>query len=154
MIDCNTDPGRPVGMLLNLYKNPQKGESKKLQEDAKQQQRLYERLNYVNYVAEELNIKNHRKRIRHIIKNLDSLNDLCKRCKWQTIVIAIAFYVKCYYHNCKTSQIHRYKVCRENDLTLSTYSMIVTRLAAQFQTNIYLSPLCPTEKVKNSSMLM
>ncbi len=144
MIDCKSDPGRPVGMLLNLYKNPQKGEPETARVYTKKEQRLYERLKYVDYVVNELNIKSFGEEIKHIIRNIDNLKDLCGLCKWETIITAIAFYIKCYhYSNCKNTHVERYKICRENELTFSKFSTITFNLSIKFRTVKSLSPLCP-----------
>lgn len=144
MIDVTTDQGRPINMLLNIYNTPQKGEPDTARHYTKKEQRLYERLRYTEYVIEELNIKPYTQRVKHIIINIDNLKDLCRRCKWETIITAIAFYIKTYYNsNCKINHIDRYKICKDNNLTLTKYSTIITRLSVQFQTVKALSPLCP-----------
>lgn len=129
MIDIRDDPGRPISKLLKQYKNPQKGESDTARQYSKQEQRLYERLRYAEYVSEELNIKHLRSRVKYIIAKQRKLKDLCSLCNWETIITAIAFYVKCHYNtNCRTNHIERYKICKKNRLTLQTYSTIITRL--------------------------
>jgi len=144
LIDLKTDPGRSTRFLLDKYAKPQKGESDTARQYTKRDKRLYERLRYVDYVVDELNIKAYKKQVKYIIKNLENLKDLCKRCKWETIVIAISFYIKCNYHTkCKINHIQRYKICRDNDLNITKYSTIITRLSYKFQTVKALSPLSP-----------
>ena len=152
MININEDPGRPINMLLKLYNNSREEEAETTQPTTREERRLYERLEYINHVSNELNLtKIHKLRIRHIVTNIEKLSNLCKKCKWETIITAIAFYVKCYYQqNCNIHHINRYSICKENKLTLSKYAVILTRLAGEFQTDEYLSPLCPTKKVRRT----
>jgi len=142
----STSNNRPISMLLNIYKNPQKGECDSARHYTKKEQRMYERLKYADYVAGELDIQHYARRIKYIIKNIDNFKTLCGVCKWETIIIAIAFYVKCYNTRTRASEISRYKICKENELTIVCYATIVTRLAYQFSTVEALSPLCPIKE--------
>lgn len=155
IIDRNSDPGRPIDMLLKLYEKPQIGESEDVRQYSKGEQRLFERLDFADYVANELNLnKGPKKRIRHIVMNVKKLKDLHGNCSWETIIVAICFYVKtCYHPNCKITHIERYKICRDHGLTLNIYSIIITRLAHLFETDEFLSPLCPTSIVRNKKDL-
>lgn len=152
LIDVTSDPGRSIGMILELYDGYREGENTHGNKYTKEDRRLFERLEYINYVCRKLKLTQvHKDRIRHIVINIEKLGDLCKKCKWETIITGIAFYVKCYYHqNCKINHIDRYTICKENDLTLTKYTTIITRLAWLFQNDVYLSPLCPTEEVRRN----
>jgi hypothetical protein len=129
MIDLSKDKPRNIKTLLKTYQTPQKGECDKARQYTKRDQRLYERLRYADYVGEELNVKHLKQRIRYIIVKQPRLQDLCTRCRWETIITAIVFYVKCHYNtDCRPYHLERYKICKENDLTLQIYSTVLTHL--------------------------
>ena len=95
----------------------------------KKEHRLFERLNYADYIMEGLKVKHLKKRVHYIIKKQENLEDLCRSCTWETIITAIVFYTKCHYNSkVYPNYIDRYKTCTDNNLTLKTYSVIISRL--------------------------
>ncbi len=128
MINVEGDPGRPIEQLLKQYRTPQKGESDTARTYTKKEQRLYERLNYGDYVCKELGIKHLKQQTRYLICKQPRLKDLYKNIAWETTITAIAFYVKCHYTKTNPNHLMRYKICKENGLTLQIYNTIITRL--------------------------
>ncbi|BDZ68576.1 hypothetical protein [Methanobacterium ferruginis] len=74
----------------------------------------------------------------YLIKNGPSVKQLCAHCKWQTVILALIFYIK-FNDNGGVGNIERYRVAQDAGLTETVYLRITTKLGKYFQKHMALS---------------
>jgi len=72
-----------------------------------------------------------RKQVINLIKEFPDTNHLCKKCKCQTIITALIFYVK--FSNTKKYPLKKYKITKEVQLTEEIFSKITLKIAKHYQ---------------------
>jgi hypothetical protein len=81
-----------------------------------------------------------REQVYHLLKDVPDLKALCRMCADEKIIAVISFYVKfCTTPKVALSDYNKYTVCREHDMSLEMYSIVVTNLAKHFQSHMPLS---------------
>ena len=126
-----------VKHLLTKYETKQPGEPNPIDQDLKKEWRTKQRIRQSLIWAETLNLQGTtRQQAIHIIKHNPTLNKLCTVCSWETIILAILFYVK--FSHTQKEKLSKYALAREYGLTEERYAAVVTRLAKHFQEHTFL----------------
>jgi len=122
--------------LLKKYKTKQKGEVNncKFMKEWRENQKIRVALKQM----EDLNITGELKeQVIWIISEGPTTKKLCARCKYETVTLAIIFYIK--FLNTKKRPLAQYPLAREHDLTEEKYATIVTKLGGFFQEKMALT---------------
>lgn len=129
---------RSINFLLSKYKTKQPGEINPKTVDLKKEWRENQKVRVAFKQMEELNVKGDlRKKVIWIITEGPGTKDLCARCKYETVTLAIIFYIK--FLNTKKRPLLDYKLAREHGLTEEKYSNIITKLGGFFQKKMALT---------------
>lgn len=129
---------RSINFLLSKYKTKQPGEINPKTVDLKKEWRENQKVRVAFKQMEELNVKGElQKQCEWIIREGPNTKDLCARCKYETVTLAIVFYLK--FNNTKKRPLSHYKIARELGLTEQIYSNIVTKLGRFFQEKMALT---------------
>lgn len=100
-------------------------------DDAMGKWRMSQKLRVLDNISSRLHMgKSQRAMARDIVELVDNLNSLGAIYSQETIITAICIYSRCA-HNKKfrVSTINVNRVCKENKLTMTAYTTIITRLA-------------------------
>ena len=130
---------RTISSLLKKYETKQPGEtwSKKMEHETKMQWRLSQKLRIAENRMSRLGIKgNDRKRVLFIIKDISNFKILCKKCRNETIISAICFYVM--KSNKSYIKMKDFSVFKEDGLDYYIYSTIVTKISNHYQSKTLL----------------
>lgn len=123
---------RSINFLLSKYKTKQPGEINPKTVDLKKEWRENQKVRVAFKQMEDLNVKGElKKQCEWIIREGPNTKDLCARCKYETVTLAIVFYLK--FSNTKKRPLSDYRLAREFGLTEDIYSNIVTKLGRFFQ---------------------
>lgn len=137
---------RSVQLLLDKYETKQPGEiwNKEKETSTKREWRIKQKVRFADYVLNELNMKGiQREQVKHMLNNIKDLKVLCRKCSYEKTITVICFYIKyCTTPKIALNHFNRYKVCREQKITLELYCQIVTNIAKYFQSNTPISALC------------
>jgi len=113
--------------LLKKYKTKQPGEINPENLDLKKEWRENQKVRVALKQMNDLNIHGDlRKQVLWIIIEGPRTKDLCARCKYETVILAIIFYIK--FSNSKKRPLNDYRLARELGLTEAVYSNILTKL--------------------------
>lgn len=127
-----------VEYLLKKYKTKQPGEVNPRTIDLKKEWRENQKLRIALKQMEDLNVTGDlQKQAIWIITNGPRTKDLCARCKYETVTLAIIFYLK--FSNTKKRPLSHYKLARDLGLTEEIYSNILTKLGRFFQEKMALT---------------
>lgn len=132
---------RNVEYLLKKYKTKQKGECNLKGKDHPMV--LYRQKKRIRFAQEmmktdTLNLPNDLKtQVIYLMKEGPSPKQLCARCKWETVVVALILYVKFTYT--KKRPVEQYVQAREVNLTEQIYGAITTKLGKFFQEHMALN---------------
>lgn len=128
--------------LLKRYKTKQKGEiNQQGQNHPMVNYREKERIRYAQNMMEvkALHLPGELKeQVIYLIKNGPTIKQLCPHCKWQTVVLALIFYIK-FNDNGGVGNVERYTVAQDAGLTETIYLRITTKLGKYFQEHMALS---------------
>jgi len=128
--------------LLKRYETKQKGEINQLGKNHPMV--IYREKERIRYALNMMEVKalhlpgDLKEQVIYLIKNGPATKQLCARCKWQTVVLALIFYIK-FNDNGGVGQVERYSVAREEGLTNTVYLRIATKLGKYFQEHMALS---------------
>ena len=129
---------RSINFLLWKYKTKQPGEINPKNMDLKKEWRENQKIRVALKQMEDLNVKGElQKQAVWIIQEGPGTKDFCARCKYETVTLAIIFYLK--FSNTKKRPVSYYKIAREFGLTEEIYSNIVTKLGRFFQEKMALT---------------
>jgi hypothetical protein len=114
--------------LMNKYQHKQPGELYSCDELSMKKYRLREKIQFVQRNKKDLNLSdNDVERVIYILKSVKDLRLLYRRCKWETIVLAIMVAVK--EESTGTLVIFRdYKIIKQYKLKERTYATVISRL--------------------------
>lgn len=122
--------------LLKKYKTKQRGEVNNC--NFMKEWRENQKIRIAEKQMEDLNVRGELKnQAIWIIKEGPRTKDLCARCKFETVTLAIVFYLK--FSNTKKRPLSHYKIAREFGLTEQIYSNIITKLGRFFQEKMALT---------------
>jgi hypothetical protein len=128
--------------LIKKYKTKQKGEIN--QQGQNHQMVNYREKERIRYAQNMMEVKalhlpgELKEQVFYLIKNGPTVKQLCAHCKWQTVVLALIFYIK-FNENGGVGQVERYSVARESGLTNTVYLRIATKLGKYFQEHMALN---------------
>lgn len=123
---------RTPEFLLKKYKTKQPGEVNSKTEPIMKRWRENQKVRVARKQMEDLNVTGDLKnQVIWIINEGPGTKKLCARCKYETVTLAIVFYVK--FLNTKKRPLAQYPLAREWDLTEEKYATIVTKLGGFFQ---------------------
>jgi len=123
---------RSVNFLLWKYKTKQPGEINPENLDLKKEWRENQKIRTALTQMDDLKITGDlQKQVLWILTEGPGTKALCGRCKFETVILAVIFYIK--FSNSKKEKLERYKLARDAGLTEEIYSTIVTRLGKFFQ---------------------
>lgn len=124
--------------LLWKYKTKQPGEVNSNNINVMKEWRENQKIRVAFTQMEQLNVKGDlQKQVIWIIINGPETKKLCARCKYETVTLAIIFYIK--FLNTKKRPLSQYPLAREHGLTEGKYANIVTKLGGFFQKKMALS---------------
>ena len=124
--------------LLWKYRTKQPGEINSRTIDVKKEWRENQKIRSAFIQMEDLNIPGELKQqVIWIITEGPDTKKLCARCKYETVILAIVFYIK--FSNTKKRPLSDYKLAREHGLTEEIYSNIITKLGRFFQDKMALT---------------
>lgn len=128
--------------FIKKYETKQKGEiNQQGQNHPMVDYRMKERIRYAQNMMEvkALHLPGELKeQVIYLIKNGPTIKQLCAHCKWQTVVLAIIFYIK-FNDNGGVGNVQRYTVAKDVGLTETIYLRITTKLGKYFQEHMALS---------------
>lgn len=132
---------RGIEFLLKKYETKQPGETNNAHPNKMKVWRLKQKIRYGDTIMNRLNMQGiQREQVYHILKEVQDLKELCRKCPTENIIAVICFYIKfCTTPKLAINDYKRYKVCREHFMSLEMYSKIVTNMARYFQRNTPLS---------------
>ncbi|MBF4474552.1 hypothetical protein [Methanobacterium formicicum] len=129
---------RNINFLLWKYKTKQPGEINSSNTNLMKKWRENQKIRVALKQMEDLNIKGDlQKQGLWIITEGPRTKDLCARCKYETVTLAIIFYLK--FSNTKKRPLSHYKIARAHGLTEEIYSNIITKLGRFFQEKMALT---------------
>lgn len=114
--------------LMNKYKHKQPGELYSCDELSMKKYRLMEKIQFVQINKNRLNLTdNDVERVIFILKSVKDLRLLYRRCKWETIVLAIMIAVK---EESTGSLVtfRDYKIIKQYKLKERIYATVISRL--------------------------
>lgn len=134
--------------LLKKYKTKQPGEINSKNVNLMKEWRDNQKVRVALKQMEDLNVRGDLKnQVIWIITEGPRTKDLCARCKYETVTLAIVFYIK--FINTKKRPLSDYKLAREYSLTEEKYSNIVTKLGGFFQKKMALTKRIRPIQVNN-----
>jgi len=129
---------RNIKYLLGKYKTKQPGEVNPRTIDLKKEWRENQKIRVALKQMEDLNVTGElQNQAIWIITHGPRTKDLCARCKYETVTLAIIFYLK--FSNTKKRPLSHYKLARDLGLTEEIYANIVTKLGRFFQEKMALT---------------
>lgn len=129
---------RSINFLLWKYKTKQPGEINSSNVNLMKEWRENKKIRIALKQMEELNVTGDLKnQVIWIITEGPDTKKLCARCKYETVTLAIVFYMK--FSNTKKRPLSHYKLALEHGLTEEIYSNIVTKLGCFFQEKMALT---------------
>lgn len=147
MIGENYIGYRDTEYLIKKYQTKQPGECNANTSEVMKRRRQNERLRYVDYVAKHLKLnKNQEEQVRELILAAPQFKNICRRCTWQCIVTAMAWHIK-FLDKKEMGIMRRYKICRENDLTIEKYGVIMSHLLQHFMKKVPLGMVIDNYKI-------
>lgn len=127
--------------FIKKYETKQKGEiNQKGQNHPMVTYREKKRIRFAQEMMKTdiLNLPNDLKaQVIYLMKEGPAPKQLCARCKWETVVVALILYVK--FTSTKKRPIEQYIQAREVNLTEQIYGNIATKLAKYFQDHMALN---------------
>nr|WP_319372475.1 hypothetical protein [uncultured Methanobacterium sp.] len=129
---------RSVNFLLWKYKTKQPGEINPQNIDLKKEWRENQKIMTAQTQMDHLKITGDlQQQVLWILTEGPRTKDLCARCKYETVTLAIIFYIK--FSNTKKRPLSHYKLARELGLTEEIYANILTKLSRFFQEKMALT---------------
>ncbi|MDY9922770.1 hypothetical protein [Methanobacterium sp.] len=129
---------RSVNFLLWKYKTKQPGEINPVNIDLKKEWRENQKIRTALTQIDDLKITGDlQKQVLWILTEGPGTKALCGRCKFETVTLAVIFYVK--FSNSKKRPLKDYRLARELGLTEEVYSNILTKLGRFFQKKMALN---------------
>lgn len=126
---------KDINGLLQKYETKQPGEPYKVADlinKDKKTWRMKQKIRYAQTTMDHMGLKGEQcNQVLHLIKEFPDTKKLCARCRYETVITALYFYVK--FSNTKKRPLSDYAIARENGLTEEIYGRIVTKLARHFQ---------------------
>ncbi|KAF5046214.1 hypothetical protein DSECCO2_473140 [anaerobic digester metagenome] len=124
--------------LLKKYKTKQPGEVNSTTEHLMKDWRENQKIRVALKQMEDLNVTGDLKnQVIWIISAGPTTKKLCGKCKYETVTLAIIFYIK--FLNTKKRPLAQYTLAREHELTEEKYATIVTKLGGFFQEKMALT---------------
>lgn len=117
--------------MLKRYSVKRPGETNNAHQGAMKNWRLQKKIRYAQEVMNQLHLQGTaRSQVIYLIKDIPSTNYLCKKCRCETVITGLCFYVK--FANTQKEKLEKYQVAREHGLTEERYATIVTRIAKHY----------------------
>lgn len=124
--------------LLWKYRTKQPGEINSKNINVMKEWRENQKIRVALTQMEQLNVKGDlQKQVIWIITEGPGTKKLCAKCKYETVSLAIIFYIK--FLNTKKRPLAQYPLAREHGLTEEKYANIVTKLGGFFQKKMALT---------------
>ncbi len=129
---------RNINFLLWKYKTKQPGEINPVNIDLKKEWRENQKIRTALTQMDDLKITGDlQKQVLWILTEGPTTKALCGRCKFETVTLAIIFYIK--FSNTKKRPLSHYKLARDMGLTEEIYANIITKLGRFFQEKMALT---------------
>lgn len=124
--------------FIKKYETKQRNEVNSKTEPIMKNWRENQKIRVALKQMEDLNVTGELKnQVIWIITAGPTTKKLCARCKYETVTLAIIFYIK--FLNTKKRPLAQYPLAREHNLTEEKYAAIVTKLGGFFQDKMALT---------------
>lgn len=124
--------------FIKKYETKQRNEVNSSTEHIMKNWRQNQKIRVALKQMEDLNVTGELKnQVIWIITAGPTTKKLCARCKYETVTLAIIFYIK--FLNTKKRPLAQYPLAREHNLTEEKYATIVTKLGGFFQEKMALT---------------
>lgn len=126
---------KDINGLLQKYETKQPGEPNQVARFTNSEMktwRMKQKIRHAQTTMDHMGLKGEQcNQVLYLIKEFPDTKKLCARCRYETVITALYFYVK--FSNTKKRPLSDYAIARENGLTEEIYGRIVTKLAKHFQ---------------------
>ena len=136
-----TEANKNINKILRKYETKQPGEhnnTARFSNSTMKTWRIKQKIRYAQTQMPSMGLKGEQcKEVLHLIKEFPDFKKLCSRCKSETIIIALCFYVKFKYT--QTYPLERYAITKEVGLTDKVYITILINLCRNIQSKMPIS---------------